>query len=58
MIAKAGLRVFIWSQTGYAPINTGSQVLIDKEELAAMISTILQEQLQLIFDVKPKRPWT
>lgn len=58
MIAKAGLRVYIWSQTGYAPINTGSQVLINKEELTALISTVLKEQLQLIFDIKPKRPWT
>jgi hypothetical protein len=72
MIAKAGLRVFIWSQTGYSPINAGSQVLISKEELSAMITTAIeksltpitqqlgeiQEQLQSVPGVKPKRPWT
>jgi hypothetical protein len=72
MIAKAGLRVFIWSQTGYSPINPSSQGIISKEELSAMITAALeksltpitqqlneiQEQIQLVPGVKPKRPWT
>ncbi|MGM3309692.1 hypothetical protein ACSQ6I_27540 [Anabaena sp. WFMT] len=72
MIAKAGLRVFIWSQTGYAPINPSSQGIISKEDLSKMITAVLeksltpitqqlseiQEQLQLVPGVKPKRPWT
>ncbi|MTJ21246.1 hypothetical protein FJR06_07865 [Dolichospermum sp. UHCC 0352] len=72
IIAKAGLRVFIWSQTGYSPINPSSQGIISKEELSAMITAALeksltpitqqlseiQEQLQLVPGVKPKRPWT
>ena len=72
MIAKAGLRVFIWSQTGYSPINPSSQGIISKEELSAMITAALeksltpitqqlseiQEQIQLVPGVKPKRSWT
>jgi hypothetical protein len=72
MIAKAGLRMFIWSQTGYSPINPNSQGIISKEELSVMITTAIeksltpitqqlneiQEQLQLVPGVKPKRPWT
>lgn len=72
MIAKAGLRMFIWSQTGYSPINLNSQGIISKEELLVMITTAIeksltpitqqlneiQEQLQLVPGVKPKRPWT
>ena len=71
MIAKAGLRMFIWSQTGYSPINPSSQGIISKEELSVMITTAIeksltpitqqlneiQEQLQLVLGVKPKRPW-
>ena len=72
MIAKAGLRVFIWSQTGYSLINPSSQGIISKEELSAMITTAIeksltpitqqlseiQEQIQLVPGVKPKRSWT
>ncbi|MBD2629589.1 hypothetical protein [Trichormus variabilis] len=71
MIAKAGLRVFIWSQTGYSPTSVTSG-LINQEELSAMITTAIeksltpitqqlndiQEQLQLVPGIKPKRPWT
>jgi hypothetical protein len=72
MIAKAGLRVFIWSQTGYSPVNASSQGIVSKEELSAMITAALekslnpitqqlkeiQEQLQSVPGIKPKRPWT
>ena len=70
--AKTRLRVFIWSQTGYAPINPSSQGIISKEELSEIITTALeksltpitqqlseiQEQIQLVPGVKPKRSWT
>ncbi|NET71702.1 MAG: hypothetical protein F6K62_12425 [Sphaerospermopsis sp. SIO1G2] len=72
MIAKAGLRVFIWSQTGYSPVNASSQGIINKKELSAMIHTAIeqslypitqqlqeiQEQLQSVPGIKTKRPWT
>ncbi|MEA5554590.1 hypothetical protein VB713_27045 [Anabaena cylindrica UHCC 0172] len=72
MIAKAGLRMFIWSHTGYSPINVGSQGIISQEELSTIITTAIetsltpitqqlseiQEQLQSVPGVKPKRPWT
>ncbi len=32
-VARAGMRVFIWSQTGYSPISTREQALISKSEL-------------------------
>ncbi|MEA5578711.1 hypothetical protein [Anabaena sp. UHCC 0451] len=71
MIAKAGLRVFIWSQTGYSPTKLTSG-LINQEELSTIITTAIetslipitqqlnqiQEQLQSVPGMKPKRPWT
>jgi hypothetical protein len=72
MVAKAGLRVFIWSQTGYSPKNITSPGAITKEELSATITTALEqaltpinqrlEQIEQRLDAlpqaKPKRPWT
>ncbi|MFK0735379.1 MAG: hypothetical protein ACIWVG_30290 [Gloeotrichia echinulata HAB0833] len=72
MVAKAGLRVFIWSQTGYSPKNATSQVAITKEELSATITGAVEqalapinqrlEQIEQRLDAlplaKPKRPWT
>jgi len=72
MVAKAGLRVFIWSQTGYSPKNAISQVVITIEELSATITAAVEqaltpinqrlEQIEQRLDnlpfAKPKRPWT
>ena len=43
MIAKAGLRVFIWSQTGYSPINPISQ---ENSELERRVQELEKNQLQ------------
>ncbi|NJO63016.1 MAG: hypothetical protein HC836_33800 [Richelia sp. RM2_1_2] len=70
MVARAGLRVFIWSQTGYSP-NTISQVGINPEELSTIITAALeqaltpinqqlneiQQQLKSLPGTKPKRLW-
>jgi enamine deaminase RidA (YjgF/YER057c/UK114 family) len=72
MIAKAGLRVFIWSQTGYSPKNAISQAVITKEELSATITAAveqaltpinqrleqIEQRLSALLNAKPKRPWT
>jgi hypothetical protein len=31
MIAKGGMRVFLWSQTGYSPVNPVSGLVMSKE---------------------------
>jgi hypothetical protein len=72
MVAKAGLRVFIWSQTGYSPRSAISQVVITKEELSATITVAIEQaltpinqrleqieqRLSALPPAKPKRPWT
>ena len=72
MVAKAGLRVFIWSQTGYSPQSTISTVAITKEELSATITTAIEQaltpinqrleqieqRLSVLPPAKPKLPWT
>ncbi|NWF58989.1 MAG: hypothetical protein HXY43_06690 [Fischerella sp.] len=72
MIAKAGLRVFIWSQTGYSPAHATSGGIISKEELSATITAALEraltpinqrleqieQRLSALPPAKPKRPWT
>jgi len=71
MVAKAGLRVFIWSQTGYSPTSAISQVGISKEELSNAITAALeqaltpinqrlneiQQQLNSLPGTKPKHFW-
>lgn len=72
MISRAGMRVFIWSQTGYSPTSAISQVVINKEELAATITTAIEQaltpinqrldrieqRLSTLPPAKPSRPWT
>ncbi|WDD36044.1 hypothetical protein PQG02_32100 (plasmid) [Nostoc sp. UHCC 0926] len=72
MVAKAGLRVFIWSQTGYSPRSAISQVVITKEELSATVTAAIEQALNPINQhleqieqrlsalpkALPKRPWT
>ncbi|PAX59436.1 hypothetical protein [Brunnivagina elsteri] len=70
-IARAGMRVFIWSQTGYSPTSSISQGLISKAELSDAIATALsqaltpvnrkleriEQKLNTIPGVQPERPW-
>lgn len=72
MVAKGGLRVFIWSQTGYVPANLTSQSVLGKEELSVTIITAIEQalapitqrldaieqRLKVLPPAKPKRPWT
>ncbi|BAY66939.1 hypothetical protein NIES22_70830 (plasmid) [Calothrix brevissima NIES-22] len=72
MVAKAGLRVFIWSQTGYSPKSITSTGAISKEELSATITAAveqaltpinlrlkkIEQRLSALPPAKPKRPWT
>jgi hypothetical protein len=72
MVAKAGLRVFIWSQTGYSPKNVTSPGAITKQELSATITAaveqaltpinqrleLIEQRLSALPSAKPKRPWT
>lgn len=72
MVARAGLRVFIWSQTGYSPYSAVSPVGISPEELSTIITAALSEALtpinQQLSEIqstikslpgaKPKRHWT
>ncbi len=72
MVAKAGLRVFIWSQTGYSRKSAISQIVISREELSATITTALEQalfpinqrleqieqRLSALPPAKPSRPWT
>lgn len=72
MVAKAGLRVFIWSQTGYSPKSITSTGAISSAELAAAITAALsqaltpinqrleqiEQRLNALPSAKPKRPWT
>jgi hypothetical protein len=71
-IAKAGMRVFIWSQTGYSPTSSISPAVITKAELSVAIATALtqaltpinqkleriEQRLDTIPGVQPERPWT
>ncbi len=70
-IARAGMRVFIWSQTGYSPTSSISQAVITKAELSDAIATALtqaltpinqkleriEQRLDTIPGVQPERPW-
>jgi enamine deaminase RidA (YjgF/YER057c/UK114 family) len=72
MIAKAGLRVFIWSQTGYSPKSITSTGAISNTELTATITAAIEQaltpinqrleqieqSLKALPGAKPKRPWT
>jgi enamine deaminase RidA (YjgF/YER057c/UK114 family) len=72
MVAKAGLRVFIWSQTGYSPKRTMNQGIVSSEELSATITAALtqaltpidqrlariEQRLSALPPAKPSRPWT
>jgi hypothetical protein len=72
MVAKAGLRVFIWSQTGYSRLSATTNGMISREELSAAITAALSQALtpinQQLSEIhyllkslpgaKPKRSWT
>jgi hypothetical protein len=71
-IARAGMRVFIWSQTGYSPTSIRSEVGISRQELSTMLIAAItdalapinhrlegiEQRLDSLPGVKPKRPWT
>jgi len=72
MVARAGLRVFIWSQTGYSRLSATTNGMISREELSAAIAAALEQaltpinqqlseihhSLKSLKSAKPKRPWT
>lgn len=72
MVARAGLRVFIWSQTGYSPVRATTNGMISREELSATITAALEQaltpinqqlseihySLKSLKSAKPKRSWT
>lgn len=72
MVARAGLRVFIWSQTGYSRLSATTNGMISREELSATITAALEQaltpinqqlseihhSLKSLKGAKPKRPWT
>ncbi len=45
MIAKAGMRVFLWSQTGYSPVNPVSELVMSKEELSTTVTAAVEQAL-------------
>ncbi|BAY99912.1 DNA-damage-inducible protein [Tolypothrix tenuis PCC 7101] len=47
MVARAGLRVFIWSQTGYSPQTKSAEQLALYQDIPAMQQAIAQLQAQI-----------
>ncbi|WP_414543897.1 hypothetical protein [Nostoc sp. CCY0012] len=47
MVARAGLRVFIWSQTGYSPQTLSPEQIASLEAIPAMQATIAELQAQV-----------
>jgi hypothetical protein len=72
MIAKAGMRVFLWSQTGYSPVSTASELVMSEEKLSVIVTAAveralipanqllerIEQRLNVLLPAKPKHPWT